>query len=67
MHSQQNIKSIYYPTNVLRDTIHATYINSYMFWHQDYIFRDYYNKGIQANMPMYVLFILISIIKMFDC
>jgi len=38
-----------------------------MFSHQDYIFMDYYNKGVEANMPMYVLFILICMIKMSDC
>jgi len=34
------LQSIYDPASALRDTIHITYINSYMFRHRDAVFRE---------------------------
>jgi len=46
IHTVHVFKSIYYPTNALRDKLHMTYINSYTFRHGGVIFREQLQHGI---------------------
>jgi len=58
----------YYPTNIHSDTTHVTYKNSYMFRHHLTVpsSGNNYNKVVQPNLPIYVMFILINLIKTWD-
>jgi len=58
---------IYYPTHALRATTYITYITPTCFDVEMPSSGNYYNKVVQNNLPIYVLFILINIIKMVDC
>jgi hypothetical protein len=42
--------------------IHMTHINS-----EVPSSGSYYNKRLQANLPVHVLFVLVSVIKALDC
>jgi hypothetical protein len=55
----------YYPTNTHSYTTHMTYKNIYMFRHHLPVpsSGNNYNKVVQPNLPIYVMFIFISAIK----
>jgi hypothetical protein len=61
------LRSMYYPTCALCDTVYVMYTNSYTVWHLGAILMELLHQGIQTNLLVYVLFILISIIKTLDC
>ena len=59
---QNYVEAIYYPTYALHNK-HMTYINSNSFGNEVPPSWSYYTKGVQANLPIYVAFIVINIIK----
>jgi len=55
------LKSVYFPTNTLCDTIYVTRVRTTTSLStQVASSRSYYNKVVQTNLPIYVLFIVIS-------
>jgi len=62
-----SLSSVNYPTNVLCDATHIKYINSCMFRHRGAIFWEVLQEGVQANLPVHVLFIFINVIKTLVC
>jgi hypothetical protein len=58
---------IYYPTYALHGTTYVTTITPTSFEMDMPSSGSYYNKGVQTNLPIYVLFILKNRIKIVDC
>ena len=57
------LQSIYFPKSSLRDSLHITHITSTCFSTKVPSSVSYYNIGVRANLLIYVLFIVISLIK----